>query len=92
MNQRTYFKNFSFPYAFYSPDEYKLLFYDAELYPERLELIPKDLTQKGKRGLTGWIRTTWLPYTRRIPENERSNFVDDIINSYAKILPIDDNV
>ena len=88
---KTYFKNFSFPYAFYSPDEYKRLLYDVELDPKRLELIPKDMTQKGKEGLAGWIRTTWLPYTRRIPENERSNFIDDIINSYAKTFPIDDN-
>lgn len=88
---RTYFKNISFPYAFYSPDEYKQLLYDVELDPKRLELIPKDMTQKGKRGLAGWVRTIWLPYSRRIPENERSNFIDDIINSYAKTSPIDDN-
>ena len=86
-----YFKDFSFPYAFYSPDEYKQLIDDARLEPKRLELIPKDMTQKGKENLAGWIRTTWLPYTGRIPENKRDNFIDDVINSYGKTFPIDDN-
>ena len=56
-----------------------------------MELIPKDMNQKGKEGLAGWIRTTWLPYTRRIPENKRDNFIDDVINSYGKTFSIDDN-
>jgi trans-aconitate 2-methyltransferase len=88
---RSYFNDFSFPYAFYSPDEYEQLFSAVGLSPKRLELIPKDMTQQGIKGLAGWIRTTWLPYTRRIPENEENNFIDDVINVYGKTFPMDDN-
>jgi trans-aconitate methyltransferase len=49
------------------------------------------MTQKGKDGLAGWIRTTWLPYTERIPENNCDQFIDDIINLYLERFPIDDN-
>lgn len=88
---RIYFNNFSFPYTFCSPDEYSQLLTDAGLSPKRLELIPKDMVQKGKEGLAGWIRTTWLPYTERIPENKREIFIDDIINLYNKSFSIDNN-
>ena len=27
----------------------------------------------GIESLKGWIRTTWLPYTQRVPEEEREN-------------------
>jgi len=88
---RSYFNDFSFPYAFCSPDDYKQWLNDVGFSIKRLELIPKDMTQKGKKGLAGWIRTTWLPYTRRIPENEQNTFIDDVINLYGKIFPMDDN-
>jgi trans-aconitate 2-methyltransferase len=61
------------------------------LIPKRLELISKDMTQKGKEGLAGWIRTTWLPYTEKIPANLQDEFIDEIINLYSKKFPIDEN-
>lgn len=88
---RSYFKDFSFPYNFYSPVDYKQWLNKAELSPKRIELIPKDMIQKGKEEFRGWIRTTWLPYTERIPENMRELFISDIIESYSKRFPIDAN-
>jgi trans-aconitate 2-methyltransferase len=88
---RVYFNDFSFSYCFCSPEEYEQLLNEAGLIPKRLELIPKDMTQKGKEGLAGWIRTTWLPYTERIPANLQVEFIDEIINLYSKKFPIDGN-
>jgi trans-aconitate methyltransferase len=87
---RSYFNNFYFHYNFCSPDEYKQWLTDAGLRPKRLEIIPKDMAQKGKEGLAGWIRTTWQPYTERIPENKRDDFIEDLINLYSKSFPMDD--
>ena len=86
-----YFNHFSFPYTFFSPDEYKQLLNNVGLTIKRVELISKDMTQKGREGLAGWIRTTWLPYTERIPENKRNDFIEDIIDLYDKRFPIDKN-
>ncbi|MBI5605291.1 MAG: methyltransferase domain-containing protein [Deltaproteobacteria bacterium] len=83
-----YFDGFSFPYTFCSPDEYKQWLKTVGLSPKRLELIPKDMTHKGRDGLAGWIRTTWLPYTERIPENQRNIFIDDLINAYNERFPM----
>jgi trans-aconitate 2-methyltransferase len=86
---RQYFNEFSFFFVFCSPDEYKKWLNDAGLSPNRIELIPKDMTQEGKEGLAGWVRTTWLPYTERIPENKRDDFIDDIVNLYCEKFPFD---
>lgn len=88
---RSYFDGFPFPYSFCSPDEYKQWLHDAGLLPVRVELIHKDMTQQGKEGLAGWLRTTWLPYTERVPENKRTDFIDDIVNLYNERFPIDND-
>jgi trans-aconitate 2-methyltransferase len=88
---RSYFNDFSFSYSFCSTEEYEKLLAEADLIPKRLELIPKDMTQKGREGLAGWIRTTWLPYTERIPVDLREEFIDEIINIYSKKFPLDGN-
>ena len=80
---RSYFSGFSFPYSFFSPEEYEVLLREAGLIPTRLELIPKDMTQKGREGYAGWIRTTWLPFIQRIPEQKRDLFVSDLIDAYS---------
>ncbi len=59
-----YFKDFSFPYGFFSPQEYRVWLNEAGLKPGRVELIPKDMVHPGPAGLAGWLRTTWLPYTQ----------------------------
>lgn len=84
-----FFKHFSCPYTFYSPNEYETWLHAAGLIPKRLELIPKDMMQKGREALAGWIRTTWLPYTERIPEKQRNAFIDETIRRYLQDFPED---
>ena len=43
----------------------------------------------GEEGLAGWIRTTWLPYTERLPIEKREMFVNEIVKRYRKNHPID---
>jgi trans-aconitate methyltransferase len=84
-----YFSGFVFPYYFYSPEEYKPWLTRAGLQPTRVELVEKDMTQPGKDGLTGWIRTTWLPYTHRVPESLREEFIDEWVEAYLAEYPLD---
>ncbi len=88
---RPYFDGFSFPYVFCSHGEYTQWLKDAGFSPKRAELIPKDMAQKGKEGLAGWMRTTWLPYTERIPNDKRADFIDDAVNAYSEKFPMDNN-
>ncbi len=84
-----YFEDFSFPYGFYSPQEYKVWLDEAGLEAKRIELIPKDMKLKGREGLSGFIRSTWLPYTLRIPEDLRSEFIDSCVDEYLEVHPAD---
>jgi trans-aconitate methyltransferase len=84
-----YFTNFTFPYGFYGTEEYKEWLEQVGLKVKRVELIPKDMIHKGKEGLAAWIRTTWLPYTQRIPEEMREKFIDELVDEYIKKHPLD---
>jgi len=81
---KQYFEGFSFPYGFFSAEEYRAFLLEAGLKPLRLELFPRDMKHAGKEGLAGWIRTTWLPYTERLPVKLRDLFVKEIVCRYLK--------
>jgi len=84
----SYFENFEFPYGFFGIDEYKELLLKSGFDVVRVELIPKDMEHSGKSGLEGWIRTTWLPYTERVPEEKRDNLIAEISKKYLEKVPM----
>lgn len=86
-----YFTGFIFPYYFYSPQEYALWLPQFDLSPSRLELVEKDMTHPGPAGLAGWIRTTWMPYTQRVPAELRDAFIRDCVDAYLDRHPLDEN-
>ena len=86
---KDFFCNLTFPYGFYDPEEYKAFLHQAGLVAERVELFPKDMKHKGAEGLAGWVRTTWLPFTDRLPADIRPKFVDLIVNRYLELHPAD---
>jgi trans-aconitate methyltransferase len=44
-----------------------------------------------KDGLEGWLRTTWLPYTERVPEGKKSKFIETISTRYLEKVPMNSN-
>ena len=80
----SYFNEFKFPFFFPGIKEYKLLLLDCGFKLNRIELIPKKKDHSGIGDLKGWIRTTWLPYTQRVPEEEREKFIDIVTKNYVK--------
>jgi trans-aconitate 2-methyltransferase len=77
-----YFSDFAFSYGFYEPEEYTGWISDGGLNPIRIELIPKVMSHDGRDGLAGWVRTTWLPYLERVPEERREEFIMRLIDKY----------
>jgi trans-aconitate methyltransferase len=84
-----YFQGFPFPYFFYSPEDYHRWLPEAGLRAIRCELAYKDMTQDGRVGLAGWIRTTWMPYTNRVPETLQDDFVNELVDAYLDAAPLD---
>jgi trans-aconitate 2-methyltransferase len=83
------FSGFTFSYGFYEPEEYTAWISDAVLNPVRIELIPKIMSYDTRDGLSGWIRTTWLPYLDRVPGKRREEFIARLIDKYIDKYPPD---
>lgn len=86
---RAYFEEVAMPWSFYGPAEYEDWLLQAGLTPRRVELVPKMARHAGQDGLTAWIRTTWLPYLQRLPEELRSELAGEIAQEYVKSHPPD---
>ena len=41
-------------------------------------------------GFKSWVQTTWLPYTQRVPESVREQFLQQVIDEYLNRHPPDD--
>ncbi len=87
---RRFFEGFTFPYAFLGSKEYRQLLVEAGLKPIRVDLFPRDMKFPSAEGMAGWVRTTWLPFTERIPVEMRDDFVKEIVNRYLADYPVDD--
>ena len=85
-----YFHDFTVPYRFCAPEEYTQWLKEAGLEPIRVELVTKDMTHAGPEGLAAWIRTTWLPFTQRIPEELRNSFISEMVDGYVGLFPPDE--
>jgi trans-aconitate methyltransferase len=86
---REFFSDFQFPWGFYAPREYRGWCEEAGLRVKRLELLPRDMVQQGTDGLANWIRTTWMPYTERLPAPRREDFVGEAVDRYTSSHPAD---
>ncbi|KHD04924.1 SAM-dependent methyltransferase [Candidatus Thiomargarita nelsonii] len=84
-----YFENFEFPYGFFGVEEYESMLLNSGFKINRVELIQKKMEHAGNTGLEGWIRTTWLPYTERVPEEKREKFIEAISEKYIERVPMD---
>jgi len=92
-----FFAGFPAPYTFYNDPEYSMLLTSVGLKVERAELIHKQMIHIGREGLAGWIRTTWLPYIRRVPEALKADFIYEIVDTYlvskglssSSVVPVD---
>jgi trans-aconitate 2-methyltransferase len=84
-----YFDDVSNPYHFYGPEDYEGWLSQSGFRAIRIELIPKDMQHQGKEGLRGWMRTTWFPYTDRLPPELRAAFINEVVDTYAEQHPVD---
>ncbi len=77
-----YFQNFPFPYGFHGPEEYGSWLKDAGFAIRYIRLVPKDMVHADREKFIGWLRTTWLPYLQRVPDQEQPRFLDQVAAAY----------
>jgi trans-aconitate methyltransferase len=84
-----WFEGFTMPYAFLDAAAYRDLLVETGFEPVRVELIPRDMAQDGAEGLESWVRTTWLPFKDRLPEELWQPLVHDLVSGYIETHPLD---
>jgi trans-aconitate methyltransferase len=85
-----FFRKMPKPYFFYAPEDYEKWLPKFGFKINRLKLAPKDATYVGADGFAAWLRTTWLPYVQRVPENLREEFIAAVTQRYVAKHPPDD--
>ena len=84
---REFFRKMPLPYFFYAPADYEKWLPKFGFQINRLELAPKDASYAGPAGFATWLRTTWIPYVQRVPENLREEFIAAVTQRYVAKHP-----
>jgi trans-aconitate methyltransferase len=85
-----FFRKLPKPYFFHSPADYEKWLPRFGFKMHSVKLSPKDAVYQGRERFAAWFRTTWLPYTQRVPENLRDEFVAAVTDRYIARHPLDD--
>jgi trans-aconitate methyltransferase len=85
-----FFRKLPKPYFFHSPAEYEKWLPRFGFKTHHVKLSPKAAVYPGRERFAAWFRTTWLPYTQRVPENLRDEFVAAVTDRYIARHPLDD--
>lgn len=86
---RAYFRRMLAPYFFHAPTEYEKWLPRFGFVATRIQLAPKDALHVTRAAFAGWFRTTWLPYTQRVPEPAREEFIAAVVERYLAKHPLD---
>lgn len=86
---REFFRKMPMPYFFYAPEDYEKWLPKFGFKSFRVELAPKDAVYGGAEGFAKWLRTTWIPYVQRVPENLREEFIAAVTERYVAKHPPD---
>ena len=66
------------PHRFLGPPEYEPWLAAAGLTATRVELVRKPMRLRNLEALEGWLRTTWMHYTERLPLEARTEFLREL--------------
>lgn len=87
---RSFFRRMPQPYFFYAPADYEKWLPKFGFKINSLKLAPKDAVYGGPFGFSTWLRTTWIPYVQRVPEDFREEFISAVTRRYLARHPLDD--
>jgi trans-aconitate 2-methyltransferase len=86
---RKFFRAMPKPYFFYAPEDYEKWLPRFGFKIQSRKLAPKDAAYEGADGFMAWLRTTWIPYVQRVPENLREEFIAAVTQRYVAKHPAD---
>jgi len=88
-NWRAFFRNLEKAYFFHSDEDYREWLPQAGFRPVTVQLVPKEAVHENVAAFAAWFRTTWMPYTQRVPEARRGEFIDAVVARHLHLHPAD---
>lgn len=73
------------PYVHFTPEEYAQLAARNGLRVERLERELCSWDFGGRQGFADWADVTFVEWTKKVPRDEHSSFIADVLDSYDRI-------
>lgn len=86
---KNFFRKMPLPYFFYAPGDYEKWLPKHGFKINSLQLATKEVAYAGAEGFATWLRTTWLPFVQRVPENLREEFIAAVTQRYVARHPAD---
>lgn len=86
---RERFRKLKAPYFFHCPEDYEKWLPRFGFKADTIRLANKHASFPGRAGLAAWIRTTWLPYSQRVPPDQREAFIAEVVDRFAARHPLD---
>ena len=84
-----FFRKMEKPYFLYGPADYERWLPRFGFKSRGVKLSSKDAVYQGRDRFAAWFRTTWLPYTQRVPEDLREEFIGAVTDRYVAKHPPD---
>lgn len=84
---REFFRRMPRAYFFYAPEAYNKWLPRFGFRVLSVRLTPKVAAHEGRDGFTAWFRTTWMPYTQRVPEALREDFINSVAERHVARHP-----
>jgi trans-aconitate 2-methyltransferase len=84
---RGFFRGLPRSYFFYAPGDYETWLPECGFKINVLKLVAQDIPYAGADGVATWLRTTWIPYVQRVPENLREEFIAAVTERYLAKNP-----
>lgn len=85
---RAWFRPVPRPWVFHEPARYETWLREAGFEGIRVAEVPRLERFPGAAELAAWLRTTWLPYTQRVPEPVRAPFIEAVVEEYLRRCPV----
>jgi trans-aconitate 2-methyltransferase len=86
---REFFRRMGVPYFFHTPGDYEKWLPRSGFGAAQVQLAPKDAVHTNHEAFIAWLRTTWLPYTQRVPAARREEFIAAVAARYLAKHPPD---
>lgn len=86
---REHFRRLPRAFFLHGPEDYARWLPPAGFDPRELRLVAHPAHFATKSEFLGWLRTTWLPYTQRVPKPEREAFLAAVAEHYLAERPPD---